>query len=826
LRLLTFCLIKETNRTIYRQGGAPSSMTQPTERQLQIAELRRRGDTQEVIAEKLGIARSTVARDWSAIKQEMSYLPLDWSSPSIILPAVEISSEDSAAVFVNLDSLTFERLRKSTALYGSDPDGRGEIFEFREMSIVHALDMKQIPVKYYPEIIHLILKHDCDVISQFDLIKSIIDRISRQVSYSEFPRIEWDEEERGRDSPAYKRSLSGWNGSKGAGLEGLDISDEKLQFILDEINDQWDLENQRLCDDLLVIIGPHLNFSKRWGNPANELDYENEERGDYSLLLDAFDQTIKEPELLELWQENTRFRDVVKLNKSAFWRTRFRNQILMHLGIIEEDIPLAYAHKIGCPALLESFMQSGAEDMNEYNALKQQGFKTVEDKEDYQLIKDDLELLLTQGWFDLTHNPGGGSVRKNSPAPVVKAENNDYIIASAIAQMSDKGPSHYGFNTTKELAGSKVLKNLRLEGWNEDTLKSCIRVRNQFGINIPYAGGHAIAEQWLQFEMPESQVEITMIKKLIEKAPHNYASWVFMDYNPGLITYALQSEERLGYPHAFVTYSTLYTKGFSFADARSEYGGLWLAKFIVVHGLAWIESKYSPKQFAIMAILESSHQQQIAEVKLLETLNTQFHGMFSDNAAIKHEISINLADLCVIHTNGIVEYIANKGAIDFTKTDAISRHQERLENLANIQIIPKKQESVDSVLKRLALDDKAIPRIVARIVNKDTHAMRIARAIQSGDLEEATTVCWRFFVHEVHHKLNHLDVDKPTSEFVHLIDQVQEIVTLSKTEVNTLHNVRMIRNYVEHPDDGLSVTKQRPTWKKIATVLSICEKLQ
>jgi hypothetical protein len=104
--------------------------------------------------------------------------------------------------------------------------------------------------------------------------------------------------------------------------------------------------------------------------------------------------------------------------------------------------------------------------------------------------------------------------------------------------------------------------------------------------------------------------------------------------------------------------------------------------------------------------------------------------------------------------------------------------------------------------------------------------MRIARAIQSDDLEEATTVCWRFFVHEVHLHCGHQEVDQPTSEFVHMIDRVQEIVTLSKTEVNTLHSVRMIRNYVEHPDDDLSVKKQRPTWKKIATVLSICEKLQ
>jgi len=769
-------------------------MSQPTERQLKIAELRRRGDSQEAIADKLGIARSTVARDWSAIKQEMSYLPLDWSAPSIIIPDRSISQTDSAAVFVNLNSLTFERLRKSNALYSSSPDGNINLFEFREMPIVHVLNMKGIPVQHYPELSHLILKHECDVIYQLDVLKILVDRISEIIHYSDFPGIEWDIREK---HPAFKHCLAGWDGDGGArvggGIENFDITDGELQLILEEINNQWRHEQKNLRDEIREIVGPNLNFSSKWPDPASRFYYEDEDEDEdedgipnavysgYTLLLDAFKQTIQNPELLETWRPHN-VNHLMRINNNQFWKTQFQNQILMREGILETDIPLANAYQICSPSLLESVMQSGAGSMKEYRELEKEGFKTVEDKEDYQLIREDKVTLTNLNWF---------------PA-----------------------------NEFQELTGSEILERIRLAGWNSHLIKTCIRINDQFGIIIPYSGGNVIAEQWSLFEIPESDIQIAQIKDLIRKAPSTYPSWIFLDYNPELIGYALQSEMPMSYPHAIITFRALHENNFSFADARRDYMGApnWLGRFILDHGIAWIESDFSPGQFAIMSILESSHQQQMAEGNLFEALNTLFKGMFPDISAIKNEISTTLVEICVIHTNGIVEYIANKEAVDFDNTDAISRHQERTAKLANIQIMPKKQESVTIMLKRLVLDGKVIPRIVARIANNDTHAIRIARAIQSDDLEEATTVCWRFFVNEVHHRLNLLGYDQTTSEFVHLIDRVQEIITLSKAEINTLHNVRMIRNYVEHP--RLNVKRKSPTWKNIATVLIICEKLQ
>ena len=69
------------------------AMAPPTDRQVQIAELRNKGLTQEQIAKELGIARSTVAREWAAVKSEMSDLPLRYEEPKVIEPKMTPNSQ-------------------------------------------------------------------------------------------------------------------------------------------------------------------------------------------------------------------------------------------------------------------------------------------------------------------------------------------------------------------------------------------------------------------------------------------------------------------------------------------------------------------------------------------------------------------------------------------------------------------------------------------------------------------------------------------------------------------------------------------------------------
>ena len=86
------------------------AMAPPTDRQVQIAELRNKGLTQEQIAKELGIARSTVAREWAAVKSEMSDLPLRYEEPKVIEP--ENDPKLSNSIVVELNGLDFEKFRR------------------------------------------------------------------------------------------------------------------------------------------------------------------------------------------------------------------------------------------------------------------------------------------------------------------------------------------------------------------------------------------------------------------------------------------------------------------------------------------------------------------------------------------------------------------------------------------------------------------------------------------------------------------------------------------------------------------------------------------
>ena len=138
-------------------------MAPPTDRQLQIAELRNKGLTQEQIADKFCIARSTVARDWSAVKAELSYLPLDYREPTVIEP--ENQPDLSSSIVVSLSGPEFEKFRNSEILYSKiNQNGSVSVFEPRSNNIVHSTWMRKTPAKYYPTLSKLSIKHQVDAI--------------------------------------------------------------------------------------------------------------------------------------------------------------------------------------------------------------------------------------------------------------------------------------------------------------------------------------------------------------------------------------------------------------------------------------------------------------------------------------------------------------------------------------------------------------------------------------------------------------------------------------------------------------------------------------
>ena len=137
------------------------SMAPPTDRQMQIAELRSKGLTQGQIAEKLGVARSTVARDWSAVKAEMSDLPIGYEEPTVIEPVN--SPNLSNSIVVTLNAINFEQFRDSKVLYSKSSYKEGTyVFEARNNNIVHSTWLGRTPAKFYPRLSKISLKYSMD----------------------------------------------------------------------------------------------------------------------------------------------------------------------------------------------------------------------------------------------------------------------------------------------------------------------------------------------------------------------------------------------------------------------------------------------------------------------------------------------------------------------------------------------------------------------------------------------------------------------------------------------------------------------------------------
>ena len=139
-------------------------MAPPTERQMKIADLRNKGLTQDEIAKQLGIARSTVARDWAFVKAERSELPLGYEEPVIVSP---INMPDlSTSIQVELNCLEFEKMRDSKVIYAREAKGKTnrEIFEPRSNNIVHSVYLNQVPVKRYIELSKIAFKHNIDAL--------------------------------------------------------------------------------------------------------------------------------------------------------------------------------------------------------------------------------------------------------------------------------------------------------------------------------------------------------------------------------------------------------------------------------------------------------------------------------------------------------------------------------------------------------------------------------------------------------------------------------------------------------------------------------------
>ena len=359
-------------------------MAPPTDRQMQIADLRSKGLTQGEIAEKLGVARSTVARDWSAVKAEMSDLPIGYEEPTVIEPVN--SPNLSNSIVVRLNGMDFEKFRDSNVLYSKSKDkerfGRDvydiHIFEARNNNIVHSTWLGRTPPRHYPRLSKISLKHSIDATK---LLADIVDFF-----FNVIRAIKPETGVIGPGTTGRQRDRRG-NISK-VTLEShvnrvfpnitSELVESEVDHIYKIVTERWLAQVEKGHSELLSILNDLL--SETFDSSAYD-NFRLEPVDDFvELILDRLHSISPE----HLQEAELRFKQCTK--PYDVFGSHVNNVIDTALGmhgIPKDEIPIARYHKIADPRLLRSFLESGAQTVDEYNSLTKAGFESTYDRDEF-----------------------------------------------------------------------------------------------------------------------------------------------------------------------------------------------------------------------------------------------------------------------------------------------------------------------------------------------------------------------------------------------------------------------------------------------------------
>ena len=143
---------------------------------------------------------------------------------------------------------------------------------------------------------------------------------------------------------------------------------------------------------------------------------------------------------------------------------------------------------------------------------------------------------------------------------------------------------------------------------------------------------------------------------------------------------------------------------------------------------------------------------------------------------------------------------------------------EEHKTLAGLEKLNQSSIKPTVIAKFLGARVNELESFFERLEDEEIHAVRLARVIRDEDLPQGCHLVWRYFVHLVNERRPKLQNEEDT--FVHDIDFAKELLGLNSSQVNTLHQVRLIRNDIDHPSEG---KVPKATWKRIYGVLKICE---
>jgi len=771
----------------YIGRGRGVAMAPPTERQMKIADLRNKGLTQDEIAKKLGIARSTVARDWAFVKAERSELPLGYEEPIIVCP---INMPDlSTSIQVELNCLEFEKMRDSKVIYGREEEGeaRREIFEARSNNIIHSTFLNQVPVKRYIELSKMAFKHNIDAVDLMDRTISLFFRVIKSMqitSYQNMNQVLGSKKLLDRYALNFKQQMS-FNQM---------YNQEQQQMLFEKANEVW-----------ISKMENHLKETEQLFNDALSWEISEENRVDYrhfgydsdelfTILSKNFEKICETPQLLNelyLQFENHEITSPSSARtQTKFYFDKITELALLENGISENDIYIAIEHKIADASFLQAFINSGAKTLNSYRDLDNRGFSSIYDEEEFDDLVESFEKI---GVLD------------------------QYANEQTISQ----------WRFPLRTKNGELFELLKSQNWDRRKLSTAKEIFDITGHKVGFYEGH-IVETLSDFEWPSflENTEQDNLKELVQRVGiENLHSWIFPEYNPLFIQYAIKSNRNLRYELAKPTLLELMRREYVFSNtSHGNYGNdnfeQMTDSFLMRHGLGWAKSKLPPRPYAVLEIIRNSHGKQIPLLNLMrevkDTIGANYG--YSSEDQIREEIEEHLSEFCVIQPNDIIQILGRKRGPMGNKKAFEKFKVEENKTLAAVEKLSQSSIKPTVVAKFLETGVNELESFFERLKDEEIHAVRLARVIRDEDLPQGCHLVWRYFVHLVNERRPKLQNEEGT--FVHDIDFAKELLELNSSQVNTLHQVRLIRNDIDHPSEG---KVPKPTWKRIYGVLKICE---
>ena len=772
----------------YIGGRRGVAMAPPTERQIKIAGLRNKGLTQDEIAKQLGIARSTVARDWAFVKAERSELPLGYEEPIIVSP---INKPDlSTSIQVELNCLEFEKMRDSKVIYGREEEGkdRREIFEARSNNIIHSTFLNQVPVKRYIELSKMAFKHNIDAVELMDETITLFFRVieSLQITpYKNMKQVPDSTKLLHRYALNFKQQMS-FNQM---------YNEEQQQMLFEKVNKVW-----------ISKMENHLEETEQLFNDALSWGISEENREDYrclgydsdvlfTILSKNFEKICETPQLLnELYGQFAKSEKIspsYPYNKPKFYFDNIERLALLENGISENDFYIAIKHKIADASFLQAFINSGAKTLDSYKNLNSRGFSSVYDEEEFHDLFGSFEKM---GSLDVKY-------------------------------ASEEAMSQWRFPLA--IKNGDLFELLKSQNWDRRKLSIAKEIFDITGHKVGFYEGH-IVETLSDFEWPSflENTEQDNLKELVQRIGiENLHSWIFPEYNPLFIQYAIKSNRNLRYELAKPTLLELMRREYVFSNtSHGNYGNdnfeQMTDSFLMRHGLGWAKSKLPPRPYAVLEIIRNSHEKQIPLLNLMreikDTLSANYG--YSSEDQIREEIEEHLSEFCVIQPNDIVQILGRKRGPMGNEMAFEKFKVEENKTLASVERLSQSSIKPTVVAKFLGAHVNELESFFERLKDEEIHAVRLARVIRDEDLPQGCHLVWRYFVHQVNERRPKLQNEEDT--FVHDIDFAKELLGLNSSQVNTLHQVRLIRNDIDHPSEG---KVPKATWKRIYGVLKICE---